>query len=143
MSQSGQEGVQVACGPATPICATILLDALAKATAFTGGALISLWAIDEGSQLLAEKLEEGGDPETIVVNPDGVAVPVGPGESATSSPDGKWIQVRDKAGRPTGVRLDDGHPSHKDPRARTPHAHLPERTNPDGTPWLPPRGGAP
>jgi hypothetical protein len=34
-------------------------------------------------------------------------------------------------------RLDNGHPSHADPRAQAPHIHVPGMSNPDGTPWLP------
>jgi hypothetical protein len=59
------------------------------------------------------------------------------GESMTGSPDSKWLQVRGPDGEPTGERLDDGHPSHADPRAQAPHIHVPGVTNPDGTPWLP------
>lgn len=91
-------------------------------------------------QSAADDDEERGGPD-FVVNPDGVAVPVGPGESVGSSPDGKWVEVKDSAGNPTGARLDDGHPkTHDDPRAQGPHAHLPGRTNADGTPWLPSGG---
>jgi hypothetical protein len=54
-------------------------------------------------------------------------------------PNGKWLQVRDANGNPTGMRLDGGHkPStHPDPRAQVPHGHVPGVANPDGTPWLP------
>ena len=74
-----------------------------------------------------------------VVDPKGNVISVKPGETLTGSPDGKWIQVRDANGNPTGMRLDGGHkPStHPDPRAQGPHGHVPGVTNPDGTPWLP------
>jgi len=77
--------------------------------------------------------------EKIVVDPKGNAIPLKPGESLTGSPDGRFIQVRDSAGNPTGVRIDGPHKpaSHPDPRAQAPHAHVPGVTNPDGTPWLP------
>lgn len=79
-----------------------------------------------------------GEP-VVVVDPKGNAIPVGQGQWVTGSPDGRWVQVRDKQGNPTGTRLDGGHkPStHPDPRAQEPHAHVPGVTNPDGTPWLP------
>lgn len=74
-----------------------------------------------------------------VVDPKGNTIVVKPGETVTSSPDGKWVQVRGPDGTPTGTRLDGGHKpaSHPDPRAQQPHAHVPGVTNPDGTPWLP------
>lgn len=80
--------------------------------------------------------EQGG---VIYVDPGGNAIEVPPGGSITGSPDSRWIQVRGPDGEPTGVRIDNGHPSHGDPRARGPHAHVPGVTNPDGTPWLPTR----
>jgi len=79
------------------------------------------------------------DDEVYVVDSDGNVLDLKPGESLTRSPDGTWVQVRDRHGNPTGVRLDGGHsPSgHSDPRALVPHTHVPGLTNPDGTPWLP------
>ena len=79
------------------------------------------------------------DKPVIVVDPPGNAIPVGEGEYLTGSPDGRFIQVRDKDGNETGRRIDGPHkgPSHKDPRSREPHGHIPGRENPDGTPWLP------
>jgi len=78
------------------------------------------------------------DIPVIVVDGNGNAIPVGEGESISSSPDGTWQQVRDPAGNPTGTRVDGGHPNtHDDPRAQDPHAHVPGITNSDGTPWLP------
>lgn len=78
------------------------------------------------------------DIPVIVVDGNGNAIPVGEGESISSSPDGTWQQVRDPAGNPTGTRVDGGHPNtHDDPRAQGPHAHVPGITNSDGTPWLP------
>ncbi len=77
--------------------------------------------------------------EKIVVDLKGNAVPLKPGEYITGSPDGCFIQVRDAFGNPTGLRIDGPHKpaSHPDPRAQAPHAHVPEVTNLDGTPWLP------
>ena len=78
-------------------------------------------------------------PAKVMVDSKGNAIPLKPGETLTGSPDGRFLQVRDAQGRPTGMRLDGPHkPStHPDPRAQRPHAHVPGRTNPDGTPWLP------
>jgi len=77
--------------------------------------------------------------EKIVVDAKGNAIPLKQGESLTGSPDGRFIQVRDANGNPTGLRIDGPHnpASHPDPRAQAPHAHVPGVTNPDGTPWLP------
>jgi hypothetical protein len=80
----------------------------------------------------------------IIVTPGGNAVPVPPGGTLGSSPNGKWIEVKNANGTP-GIRIDDGHTPkgpndpHNDPRAQVPHAHVPGVTNPDGTPWLPVR----
>jgi len=76
---------------------------------------------------------------TFHVDPNGNVVPTPPGGRITGSPDGKFIQARDAAGNPTGVRIDGAHKpeSHPDPRAQGPHGHVPGVTNPDGTPWLP------
>ena len=61
-----------------------------------------------------------------------------PGGSIAGSPDGTFIQARDRYGNFTGVRKDGGHKpaSHPDPRAQQPHGHVPGVTNSDGTPWL-------
>lgn len=74
-----------------------------------------------------------------VVDSKGNTIYLKPGETFTSSPDGKWIQVRGPDGKPTGLRLDGPHkPStHQDPIALQSHGHVPGVTNPDGTPWLP------
>ena len=77
-------------------------------------------------------------PERIVVDSRGNAIPLKQGEYVTRSPDGKWVQVRDANGNPTGMRMDGPHPrTHSDPRALQPHGHVPGVTNQDGTPWLP------
>jgi hypothetical protein len=78
-------------------------------------------------------------PERIVVDSRGNAIPLNMGEYLTRSPDGRWVQVRDASGNPTGVWIDGPHNprTHPDPRAQQPHAHVPGVTNPDGTPWLP------
>ena len=74
-----------------------------------------------------------------MVDSRGNTIPLRPGETFTSSPNAQWIQVRDAAGNPTGLRLDGPHSlrTHPDPRAQVPHGHVPGVTNPDGTPWLP------
>jgi RHS repeat-associated protein len=74
-----------------------------------------------------------------VVDPKGNAIPVNTGEQVQGSKDGRYVQVKDANGNPTGVRIDGGHPAagHSDPRAQQPHGHVPGKTNPDGTPWLP------
>jgi hypothetical protein len=76
---------------------------------------------------------------TFYVDPKGNVVPTPPGGRITGSPDGRFIQARDAAGDPTGIRIDGPHSpnSHADPRAQAPHGHVPGLTNPDGTPWLP------
>ncbi len=82
---------------------------------------------------------------TIYVDPQGNAIPVPPGGRLDRSPDGKWVEVKDARGNPTGVRIDAGHKPkgpndpHNDPRAQAPHGHVPGVKNPDGTPWLPVR----
>ena len=78
-------------------------------------------------------------PERIIVDSRGNAIPLNRGESITRSPDGKWVQVRDANGNPTGMRMDGPHSprTHSDPRALQPHGHVPGVTNADGTPWLP------
>lgn len=69
---------------------------------------------------------------------DGNIIPIKDGESATGNSDGKWVQVRDTNGDPTGLRKCGPHNpiKHKDPRAQKPHGHVPGITNEDGTPWL-------
>jgi uncharacterized protein HemX len=51
----------VACGPATPLCVAIILDALGKAAVGTAAVLGTAAVIDEGSRFLAEKLAEGAE----------------------------------------------------------------------------------
>ena len=82
---------------------------------------------------------EGNGEGTIYVDPKGNAIPTPPEGKIEGSPDGDYIQAKDKNNCPTGVRKDGGHNpnSHSDPRAQAPHAHVPGITNPDGTPWLP------
>jgi hypothetical protein len=63
---------------------------------------------------------------------------VGEGEQITSSPDGKYQQVRDKDGKQTGARLDKGgHKGQADLKAQRPHAHVPGVTDSTGNPHLP------
>jgi RHS repeat-associated protein len=75
----------------------------------------------------------------IAVDPNGNAIPVQEGEKLVGSPDGRFIQVRGKDGKPNGIRIDGPHnpAGHPDPRSLQPHGHIPGLTNPDGTPWLP------
>ncbi len=78
------------------------------------------------------------DRPVIVVNGNGVGIPIDEGESIGSSPDGNWQEVKDADGNRTGTRVDAGHPkTHDDPRAQGPHGHRDGVVNPDGTPWLP------
>lgn len=76
---------------------------------------------------------------TFYVDSKGNVIPTPPGGGVVGSPNGRYIQARDAAGNPTGVRIDGGHKpaGHPDPRAQQPHGHVPGVTNPDGTPWLP------
>ncbi|MBN2195457.1 MAG: hypothetical protein JW751_21745 [Polyangiaceae bacterium] len=80
-----------------------------------------------------------GERGTFYVDSRGNVIPTPPGDRITGSPDGRFIQARDAAGNPTGVRIDGPHrpATHPDPRAQQPHGHVPGVTNPDGTPWLP------
>lgn len=119
-----------------------------------GTALATAAALDSAGD--AEKSEEpvaaegtadsaSGDQDSasqqgaIYVDEAGNALPSPQGGGITGSPDGKWTQVRDADGNPTGVRIDGPHnpASHPDPRAQAPHGHVPGVENPDGTPWLP------
>jgi RHS repeat-associated protein len=78
------------------------------------------------------------DGPVIVVDGNGNAIPVEPGESVNSSPNGDYQQVIGADGRPTGDRLDrGGHRNQSDPRAQGPHGHRPGVTTPDGNPHLP------
>lgn len=84
------------------------------------------------------------DEDVVIVDENGNAIKIPAGNWATGTKDGKWIQERapdgTSKGKETGTRKDGGHkpgPQHTDPRSLGPHAHVPEVTNPDGTPWLP------
>ncbi|MGN6223065.1 RHS repeat-associated core domain-containing protein, partial [Pseudoxanthomonas sp.] len=78
------------------------------------------------------------DKPVIVVDGDGNAIPVGEGEQVSSSPDGRYQQVRDRDGSPTGTRLDKGgHKGQSDPQAQGPHGHRPGVTDENGNPHLP------
>ncbi|MES2273051.1 MAG: hypothetical protein V4487_02535 [Chlamydiota bacterium] len=77
------------------------------------------------------------DEEIIVGDAAGNLIPVPIGHQVDGTLDGKWIQVKDKDGVPTGTRKDGGgHSREKDIRGRNPHGHVPGIANPDGTPWL-------
>lgn len=74
----------------------------------------------------------------ILIDKNGNAIPVGPGQSVNTSPNGDYQQVIGADGRPTGDRLDrGGHRGQADPRAQGPHGHRPGITTPDGNPHLP------
>ncbi len=78
------------------------------------------------------------DEPVVVVDGDGNAIPVGEGEQISSSPNGKYQQVKDQDGQPTGTRMDKGgHRGHADPKAQGPHAHRPGVTDETGNPHLP------
>ncbi|MBG4128991.1 RHS repeat protein, partial [Pseudomonas aeruginosa] len=78
------------------------------------------------------------DEPVIVVDENGNAIPVEPGQSVNSSPNGDYQQVVGADGKPTGDRLDrGGHRNQSDPRAQGPHGHRPGVTTPDGNPHLP------
>ncbi len=113
------------------------LDFGAEALAATAGAGLFGDAGDAGALGNTNPFAGPVDSPVNVVTPGGDVFDLEPGESMTGSSDSKWLQVRDDTGEPTGERLDDGHPSHADPRAQAPHIHVPGITNPDGTPWLP------
>ncbi|WP_208453642.1 hypothetical protein [Burkholderia gladioli] len=77
------------------------------------------------------------DQPVTVVDKNGNAIPVEPGEQVKTSPNGDYQQANDANG-PTGVRLDcGGHPTQKDPVAHGHHGHEPGVTTPDGNPHLP------
>ena len=83
--------------------------------------------------------------DIVVVDEAGNAIRVPEGNWLTGTKDGKWLQEKEPSvesprGKPTGTRIDNGHPpgpKHPDARAWEPHGHVPGVTNPDGTPWLP------
>lgn len=84
------------------------------------------------------------DEDVVIVDEDGNAIKVPPGNWLTGTKDGKWIQEMKPGvgpkGQPTGQRKDGGGhppPKHTDVRANKPHAHVPDVINPDGTDWLP------
>jgi RHS repeat-associated protein len=78
------------------------------------------------------------DGPVVVVDANGNAIPVEPGQSVNSSPNGDYQQVLGADGKPTGDRLDrGGHRNQIDPRAQGPHGHRPGVTTPDGNPHLP------
>ena len=86
-----------------------------------------------------EDAQEEDTPD-FVVDEKGNVIPLKPGEKLQGSPDGRWIQIIGPDGKPTGVRIDQGHKpggAHTDPRSLQPHGHIPGVNNPDGTPWLP------
>jgi len=82
---------------------------------------------------------------TFHVDPQGNTIPTPKGGSVAGSPNGRYIQAKDAAGNPTGVRIDGPHNAarHPDPASggRRPHAHVPGITTPNGEPWLPLKGG--
>lgn len=88
----------------------------------------------------ADETPQDEDAPDFVVDEKGNVIPLKPGEKLQGSPDGRWIQIIGPNGKPTGVRIDQGHKpggAHTDPRSLEPHGHIPGVNNPDGTPWLP------
>jgi hypothetical protein len=124
--------------------AEVILQNVVRSTmSAMGGGVPFILPLQNPEELLRQTNPYAGPVEepVVVVDPSGNAIPVGTGESLTGSPDGRWVQVRDAEGNPTGVRVDNGHPAtrHPDTRAQHRHGHVPGVTNPDGTPWLPVR----
>ena len=77
---------------------------------------------------------EGIDEGKFVVDPQGNAIKLEPGQKVEGRSDGKMWQVKDKNGNPTGDRYDGlGHPKQKDPKAQQSHSH---RVDKDGNPIL-------
>jgi RHS repeat-associated protein len=82
------------------------------------------------------------DKDVTVVDDKGNAIPVKKGEKIEGSPDGKFMQVKDKNGNPNGIRKDGGgHPKHKDPKSQGPHGHNVDKNGDpikiNGNPHLP------
>ena len=80
------------------------------------------------------------DEDVMLVDSAGNVIPVKKGERASGSRNGEYLQVRDREGKPTGLRKDGPHNpigNNDDPRHLKPHGHVPGVTNPDGTQWLP------
>lgn len=78
------------------------------------------------------------DDAVVVVDSNGNAIPVEPGQRVNSSPNGDYQQVVGANGKPTGDRMDrGGHKTQSDPRAQAPHGHRPGVTTADGNPHLP------
>ena len=132
-SNTGPEAFTGVSAAASPGSAWEIYDAAPELAA---DALLAAKGAGRGSEARGLKQPDNG---TFFVDPKGNAIPTPPGGKITGSPDGRFIQARDAAGNPTGVRLDGPHNPklHPDPRAQQPHGHVPGVTNPDGTPWLP------
>ncbi len=69
-----------------------------------------------------------------VVDANGNVIPVKAGEQLNESPNGDFVQVKDKDGKPTGVRKDGKHGASHSPEGQKPHAHRPDI--PDLPHWL-------
>lgn len=119
----------------TPCVAVEL--AVAGGAAAIGGVTVTEAGLAAGTAITGGIIMMSQD--VIATDSRGNAIPLRQGERLTGSPDGRWIQVRDASGNPTEMRIDGPHSpkTHTDPRALQPYAHVPGRTNPDGTPWLP------
>ena len=80
------------------------------------------------------------DEDVFIGDEEGNIIPVPKGHQIGGSKDGKCLQLKDNTGKSTGLRKDGkGHPPsqiHTDPRSIEPHGHVPNISNPDGTPWL-------
>ncbi|MBS7662409.1 RHS repeat protein [Pseudomonas lalucatii] len=125
------------------VIAEAAISACAYVGTAVGGALLGGYLANEAAQ---DGDGEGNtnpyagpvDEPVIVVDENGNAIPVEPGQSVNSSPNGDYQQVVGADGRPTGDRLDrGGHRNQSDPRAQGPHGHRPGVTTPDGNPHLP------
>jgi hypothetical protein len=75
---------------------------------------------DDGKNLpplSPDKKDDNNDNKNkIIVDSSGNAIPLKPGETIESSPDGKMWQIKDSNGKPTGDRFDGkGYPKQSDP----------------------------
>lgn len=96
-------------------------------------------AVEDAAGGIGKDVLKEAEGRTFAVDPHGNTIPLEPGESLAGSPNGKFLQVRDAGGKPTGMRIDGPHNpnGHPDPRSHVPHGHVPGVLNEDGTPWLP------
>ncbi|MBA3238252.1 MAG: hypothetical protein H0T62_07910, partial [Parachlamydiaceae bacterium] len=134
-------------GAAETTIAVVTLEYLAAAAVGVGLSVVvyegvkTLDASANGVRRSNNPFDGSVDEDIMVGDSSGNIIPVPTGHQLGGSKDGKCIQLKDKDGKPTGLRKDSrGHPPspvHQDPRSQKPHGHVPGITNPDGTPWLP------